>query len=157
MSGTAPPRWHLRRVDDAIAALSKADTEAEAAVYRVTTQAIGPKAAQVAILLGTYHVQGENHGRSSFKKQESIPEHPDLSVFLYFWDTRDGLELSGWWFGDSVGGTLVWARAPLLAQNVPPVGWKVPWDAPVPEPGVLCVQRVMPAERPAGNFHAIFS
>ncbi|CAK0839388.1 unnamed protein product, partial [Prorocentrum cordatum] len=63
-------------------------------------------------------------------------------VFIYFWDTRDGLELSGWWFGDSVGGTLVWARAPLLAQNVPPAGWKVPWDAPMPEPGMLSVTRV---------------
>lgn len=95
MSRAAPPQWHLRRVDDAIAALSKAEKEAEGAVYRVTTQAIGPKAAQVAILTGTYRLEGENHGRSTFKKQESIPGHPDLNVFLYFWDTRDGLEFPG--------------------------------------------------------------
>ncbi|CAK0792620.1 unnamed protein product, partial [Prorocentrum cordatum] len=130
------------RAANAAAAIPSAEAEAPGAVYQVTSQAVGPKAQRVAILLGTYHEHGENHGRVTYQKQEPIPGHPDLKVFIYFWDTRDGLELSGWWFGDSVGGTLVWARAPLLAQNVPPAGWKVPWDAPMPEPGMLSVTRV---------------
>ncbi|CAK0896275.1 unnamed protein product [Prorocentrum cordatum] len=125
---------------------------AQEVMYRVTSQATGPKASTVAILLGTYAEQGENHGRPTYQKTEPIPGHPDLKVFIYFWDTRDGLENSGWWFGDSVGGTLVWARAPLLAQMVPPVGWKVPWDAPAPEPGVLSVQRDLAVVRGAAAF-----
>eukprot|EP00913_Durusdinium_trenchii_P019952 g18753.t1 len=46
-------------------------------------------------------------------------------VFLYFWDNRDGADFSGWWFGDQVGGTQVWARNPSPGPLPPRTGWKV--------------------------------
>ena len=30
-----------------------------------------------------------------------------FEVFLYYWDDRDGQDFTGWWFGDSVGGSAV--------------------------------------------------
>ncbi|OLQ01929.1 hypothetical protein AK812_SmicGene15283 [Symbiodinium microadriaticum] len=43
-------------------------------------------------------------------------------------------------FGDEIGGVQVWAQNPSSAEVVPREGWKVPWDAPEPEPGLLLVE-----------------
>jgi hypothetical protein len=93
----------------------------------------------VQTLVGDYTEVGMNHGKKYYKKLQTIPGHAEVKVFLYYWDNRDGADSSGWWFGDQLGGTEVWARA-VSTGNVPPAaGWKVPWNAMKPEPGLLVV------------------
>ena len=58
-------------------------------------------------------------------------------VFLYHWDTRDGPDFSGWWFGNRVGGDHVWSH-PSSAQSPPHTGWRIPWFGEAP-PGLLIV------------------
>ena len=48
-------------------------------------------------------------------------------IILYYWDERDGVAFSGWWFGDSVGGRQVWAGHPSFAMTPPSPGLKVSW------------------------------
>ena len=49
----------------------------------------------------------------------------DTGVFVYYWDTRDGPNLSGWWFGPVVGGASYWAYHPSSSAQTPPrSGWK---------------------------------
>jgi len=93
----------------------------------------------VQTLVGDYEHVGMNHGKKYFKKVQDIPGHANIKVFLYYWDNRDGAESSGWWFGDQVGGTEVWARAVSSSATPPVAGWKVPWNALKPEPGLLTV------------------
>jgi hypothetical protein len=90
-------------------------------------------------LIGDYEEVGANHGKKFYRKVQEIEGHEDVKVFLYYWDNRDGADFSGYWFGDEVGGTQVWARCNSHG-NVPPVaGWKFPWDAMKSEPGLLTV------------------
>ena len=102
----------------------------------VSTQA---KKYEVGIqtLVGDYSECGANHGRKCFRLEQSIPGHEDVQVFLYYWDDRDGQGLAGWWFGDRLGGQQVWARADSHGLMPPRVGWRIPWDSPSPEPGIL--------------------
>lgn len=93
----------------------------------------------VTVLLGDYIEKGFNHGRKFYQKSGKIPGHEDVDVLLYYWDTRDGADISGWWFGDRVGGSRVWARADTDDQTPPHEGWRVPWDGP-PTPDVLLVE-----------------
>lgn len=104
----------------------------------VTTQS---KSNDVGIttLLGDYAEAGMNHGRKYFKKLQKIKGHEDISVFLYYWDTRDGADFGGWWFGDQLGGSQVWARSNSHGGMPPRLGWRIPWDAPKAEPGILFV------------------
>jgi DNA repair exonuclease SbcCD ATPase subunit len=103
----------------------------------------------VQTLIGDYMHVGMNHGKKYYKKLQAIPGHTDIKVFLYYWDTRDGADASGWWFGDELGGAEVWARA-VSPSNTPPVGgWKVPWNAMKPEPGLLTVTPFKGAAAPA--------
>jgi len=90
-------------------------------------------------LIGDYAEEGMNHGRKYFKKQQKIKGHEDISVYLYYWDQRDGADFGGWWFGDQIGGSQVWARSNSHGAMPPRIGWKCPWDAPKAEPGVLFV------------------
>jgi len=102
----------------------------------VSTQA---KRDEIAIrtLVGDYSEVGTYRGRRYFQKLQKIPGHEGIKVFLYYWDNRDGQDLSGWWFGDQLGGLQVWARANSHGPMPPRVGWKIPWNAPSPEPGIL--------------------
>lgn len=104
--------------------------------FTVSTQS---KSNDVGImtLLGDYTEAGMNHGRKYFKKMQKIKGHEDISVFLYYWDQRDGVDFGGWWFGDQLGGSQVWARANFHGDKPPRLGWKIPWDAPKAEPGIL--------------------
>lgn len=79
-------------------------------------------------LLGDYLESGNNHGRKFFKRRQPSE---DGDVLLYYWDQRDGADQSGWWFGDSVGGSQVWARNQASGNLPPASGWRVPWDGPV--------------------------
>mmetsp|Transcript_145153 Transcript_145153/g.463763 ORF Transcript_145153/g.463763 Transcript_145153/m.463763 type:complete len:86 (+) Transcript_145153:320-577(+) len=53
----------------------------------------------VRTILGDYVPCGFNHGKTLYQK------HTGESIFMYYWDARDGDDLSGWWFGEAVGGT----------------------------------------------------
>jgi len=96
----------------------------------------------VRTVVGTYVDKGESHGKRWYEKKEKIPDYDDLKVFLYFWDERDGKDFSGWWFGDKIGGTQVFARSVGASSSTKPprVGWKLPWDADKVEPGALTVE-----------------
>jgi len=63
---------------------------------------------------------------------------------------------SGWWFGDELGGSQVWANAASHGQTPPRSGWCVPWDAHKAEEGVLIVEMTTattssPGGTPAGK------
>lgn len=109
------------------------------------TTMVKAKALEVQILLGNYAEFGSNHGRKTYKKIEPVPGHPNVKVFVYFWDGRDGADFSGWWFGDQVGGSQVWARCASQASTPPRVGWMVPWDSGKAEPGLLLLDPAKPA------------
>lgn len=105
----------------------------------VTTQSHRKDEIGIQTLLGDYTEIGVNHGRKYYQKMQAIPGHAEIKVFLYWWDDRDGKEFSGWWFGDKLGGTQVWARCPTPSVMPPRVGWLIPWDAQKAEPGILAV------------------
>merc|ERR1712176_17484 len=91
---------------------------------------VGCKHASIGrIVNGSLHLVGENHGKPTFKKKEKVD---GSDVMIYFWDARDGEDFSGWWFGPSVGGDLVWAYHGNKASMVPPpAGWTVPFNGEV--------------------------
>jgi len=93
-------------------------------------------------LVGDYVERGENHERRYYQKMQFIPGHEDIKVFLYYWDDRDGAEFCGWWFGNELGGSQVWARSNSHGDLPPRTGWKIPWDAPRVEPGLLLCEPV---------------
>jgi len=82
-------------------------------------------------LVGEYDQMGANHGKKYFKRRSTENVEEDSPVFLYFWDNRDGVEFSGWWFGDKVGGAQVWSRHQKADTLPPRTGWCIPWDGPV--------------------------
>eukprot|EP00746_Dinoflagellata_sp_MGD_P004215 gnl/MRDRNA2_/MRDRNA2_108125_c0_seq1.p2 gnl/MRDRNA2_/MRDRNA2_108125_c0~~gnl/MRDRNA2_/MRDRNA2_108125_c0_seq1.p2 ORF type:complete len:981 (-),score=319.19 gnl/MRDRNA2_/MRDRNA2_108125_c0_seq1:2931-5873(-) len=85
-------------------------------------------------LVGEYVEHGMNHNRKTFKKAKMIESSDDdgpTHAFLYYWDERDGNEFSGWWFGDEVGGSQVWAKASSKNDLPPKQGWRVPHDGEV--------------------------
>lgn len=79
-------------------------------------------------LAGKYSPFGQNHGCTVYRRTDTPG---DGQVLLYYWDSRDGEDQRGWWFGPVVGGEEVWAhhhgahgRGPPPA--LPPVqGWRV--------------------------------
>mmetsp|Transcript_70630 Transcript_70630/g.147952 ORF Transcript_70630/g.147952 Transcript_70630/m.147952 type:complete len:351 (+) Transcript_70630:71-1123(+) len=81
------------------------------------------------IVKGHYKVSSMNHGRPVYKKQEKAK---GMDVLIYFWDDRDGLDESGWWFGPAVGGDQVWAFNPSRSSLTPPSkDWNVPNDGDI--------------------------
>jgi len=127
-------------------------TGKDAPKFTVTSQS---KTDDIGIqtLVGDYADKGANHGKRFYQKLQKIPGHEDIKVFLYFWDNRDGADFSGWWFGDQVGGTQVWARNPSAGPIPPRIGWKVPWDSSVAKPGLLFVDahKAAATTSPAGS------
>lgn len=91
-------------------------------------------------LVGDYAERGENHGKKCYEKLQKIPGHEEMKVFLYYWDNRDGADFAGWWFGNEVGGSQVWARCISHAPQPPRAGWKIPWDSPRVEVGLLTIE-----------------
>lgn len=92
---------------------------------------------------GVYTAFEDHHARSSFRKQSHGPP-----AFIYYWDGRDGHELSGWWMGPSLGGQDVWMYHPDCSADGPPeFGWMGPHDGPVdvamrvtPDSGMLLTE-----------------
>jgi len=88
-------------------------------------QVVGP------IIRGTYVLHSSNHDKPVYRNFEQW-EVKSLSIMLYYWDGRDGLDFSGWWFGPEVGGERTWAHHPdSTADRPPPTGWKCPFDGEV--------------------------
>mmetsp|Transcript_68045 Transcript_68045/g.121157 ORF Transcript_68045/g.121157 Transcript_68045/m.121157 type:complete len:211 (+) Transcript_68045:42-674(+) len=78
---------------------------------------------------GTYAAHSMHDGKVVYKKQESSQ---GLDVLIYYWNDSDNPELSGWWFGPSIGGDLVWAFHPSRKAITPPMAdWNVPHDGPI--------------------------
>jgi len=81
------------------------------------------------IVRGSFQLNGENHGKPTYKKDGQVN---GLDVMSYYWDERDGPGFCGWWFGPKVGGDQVWAYHTDKNAAIPPqTGWKVPYDGPV--------------------------
>jgi len=89
----------------------------------------------LAGLNGSYHQADDNHGRATFAKRPDLDN--TTTGAIYYWDDRDGEKLAGWWFAPEIGGTEVWAHAPVRTVNPPARGWRVPWHNGVPDPKVL--------------------
>jgi len=81
-----------------------------------------------SIVSGSFAANGENHGKSAFKKDQQVS---GLDVILYFWDDRDGADLCGWYVAPEIGGNQVWAFIPSKEANPPQTGWQVPYGGPV--------------------------
>ena len=84
-----------------------------------------------------------NHGRKVFQKVLYCPTlngHEVVTVMLYYWDSRDGPDFEGWWFGNTVGGNQVWAHCKASSLQPPRTGWKVPWNGAV-RPDLTVVKR----------------
>lgn len=94
----------------------------------------------IETLVGEYLEVGVNHGRKYFKRKKAPQGVEDVIVFLYYWDTRDGQDFSGWWFGDKVGGAQVWSRCAKADALPPTTGWRIPWDADV-QPDLVVEQK----------------
>ena len=78
------------------------------------------------IIVGRFFPDGWNHGKPTWKKPK--PPNGLCDVFIYFWDARDGEGFSGWWFGESVGGSQVWSRNADGSPSTPPrFGWRIPY------------------------------
>jgi len=95
----------------------------------------------IQTLVGDYGEKGMNHGRKFYQKIQKISGHEGVRVFMYYWDTRDGPDFCGWWFGNEVGGSEVWSRANSHSQVPPTSGWRIPWDGP-PSKDLLIVDQV---------------
>ena len=54
-------------------------------------------------------------------------------MVLYWWDSRDGPDLSGWWFGVEKGSDVVWAYASTDSRYPAHTAWPVPHNGPVDE------------------------
>ncbi|CAK0831012.1 unnamed protein product [Prorocentrum cordatum] len=112
---------------------------------RALAKEVKPNALPVKVAMQVAHIGaglgcGGQSGVVGADKLLNVRVGAELDmVFMYYWDERDGPEFSGWWFGDALGGSQVWARAPSTGQTPPRTGWKIPWDAPRAEPGLLFV------------------
>ena len=93
-----------------------------------TVRTYTPDAVGTETLVGDYAQEGVFHGRPFYKKVQEIPGCEDVKVFLYYFGTGEGSDCAGWFFGDQVGGSSVWARADAHAKTPPRTGWKIPWD-----------------------------
>ncbi|CAE8639056.1 unnamed protein product, partial [Polarella glacialis] len=79
---------------------------------------------KIRALCGLFLRRGSNHGRSTYFQAES-------NCWLYYWDTRDGPDFSGWWLGRRVGGAEVFGLAKTDSMMPPDRGWQVPHDESV--------------------------
>ncbi|CAE8630845.1 unnamed protein product [Polarella glacialis] len=103
----------------------------ELEMYVVATIGDDGHEAAMKTLIGEYVEKGENHGRKVFQKVIPQGRSDIIDVLIYYWDGRDGDAFSGWWFGNKLGGSQVWAQCKDSGKIPPSTGWKIPWDGPV--------------------------
>ena len=95
-------------------------------------------------LAGDYFENGENHRHKTYT--QTVPPgstNAEANVTLYYWNETDGVEFSGWWFGNEPEGQRVRLRNPSPSLTPPPTGWLVPWNG-VAIPDLLSWKRPMP-------------
>ena len=81
---------------------------------------------------GVYSHRGEHHGKPMYFRNEAVVgTSPFLFAVLYFWVSRNGEDLSGWWFGPQAGGDEVWVYNGNKSWSPPLNGWRAPWRQPV--------------------------
>lgn len=105
----------------------------------------------VQTLIGDYVEMGAHHGKKSYRKMQQIKGFEHISIFLYFWGECHGSSVSGWWFGDQVGGNNVWARSASNSMIPPRNGWYVPWDDKIAKPVQLLVELSTQQGAPTGQ------
>mmetsp|Transcript_55024 Transcript_55024/g.170460 ORF Transcript_55024/g.170460 Transcript_55024/m.170460 type:complete len:417 (-) Transcript_55024:164-1414(-) len=91
-------------------------------------------------LLGEYVAQGQNHGRRAFCRRRDPRDPEEQSIWLYYWDLRDGPEATGWWLGRRIGGRERYGRAESHEVQPPSKGWRVPPDG-IPRQDLSCVAK----------------
>lgn len=96
------------------------------------------------MLVGEYYpcqFPEEYDGQPVFQKIEANGD--DRRCFLYYCSGADGdLENRGWWFGEDIGGEIVFCFARKEGFPPPPAGWCIPDEQEVP---VRCM-RVTPIQ-----------
>eukprot|EP00930_Biecheleria_cincta_P085247 TRINITY_DN74655_c0_g1_i1.p1 TRINITY_DN74655_c0_g1~~TRINITY_DN74655_c0_g1_i1.p1 ORF type:complete len:1124 (-),score=305.63 TRINITY_DN74655_c0_g1_i1:157-3528(-) len=100
-----------------------------------------PSAAQA--ILGEYAEFGQNHGKFTYKRVAGDTQKAFGDVFIFYWDSRDGKDLNGWWFGDKVGAGQVWASCKEdsgVGAAPPEKGWRCPVEGEV-VPQLVCMPR----------------
>ena len=63
-----------------------------------------------------------------YAKSEKVEGH---TIYLYYWDDRNGQEYRGWWFGyhpRRKRGIEGWAYNLSREKKPPTEGWKQPWE-----------------------------
>lgn len=99
--------------------------------YIVSSTGPDTKEVVVRTLIGEYVEMGVNHGRKVFQKMPQRGDQENVTVLMYYWDSRDGPGFEGWWFGNKLGGTQVWSHCKDSGLAPPLSGWKIPWDGAV--------------------------
>lgn len=99
--------------------------------------------ASALAILGEYIEEGSHHGRPTYQRRPTEMQKSLSEVVLFYWDSRDGDELSGWWFGDKIGGGQVWARNLSMGATPPQRGWRCPVDGPV-QKHIVCTPSLRP-------------
>ncbi|CAD7930588.1 unnamed protein product [Amoebophrya sp. A25] len=100
-------------------------------------------------LNGVYTLQADqNHNKCHYKKETTEIEGCDTSC-IYFWDERDGEQLSGWWVAPIVGGEQVWSFNPSKSTVPPSAGWRVPWHENAPNAAIKMIMKPATSKRPA--------
>jgi len=95
------------------------------------------------VLLGRYEPSSRHHaGQPIYKKVADPTGHQagGMPCFLYYWGIQDGEAQDGWWFGDEVGGAMVYCYAHAKGFPPPVVGWRIPAED---HPEIACL-RVVP-------------
>jgi len=104
-----------------------------------------PPSAQA--ILGEYWEEGENHGRKVYKRMPTAAQKNMPPVMLFFWDERNGPDLSGWWFGDKIGAGQVWSRCEQASALPPMKGWRCPVDGPANR-HIVCIPKIRGKDDP---------
>jgi len=100
------------------------------------------------VLLGRYELRGRRHaGQPVWEKVEGSygASGNGEPCFLYYWGPEEGEDDEGWWFGDEVGGAMVYCYARKTGFPPPMVGWRIPAED---HPKIECL-RVVPQESTA--------
>ncbi|CAE7040770.1 unnamed protein product [Symbiodinium natans] len=95
---------------------------------------------------GLFHEVGENEGHPMYAKDGE----EDARVTLYFLNDDD-IAKKGWWVGQFPGSGTTYAFNPSEDVLPPMVGWRVPWNSPLPEADLRFI-KTAPWQRIIGHL-----
>jgi len=78
-------------------------------------------------VVGDYFQKGFYNDRPCYQKDPTTAER---ECYLFFWE-------DGWYFGDHIGSSRVWAFGESVSSTPPQIGWRIPADAKTIEKGIL--------------------